>query len=232
MTLRDTIYIDTSVIQRTYNMESVAPPNPAFSHTGEMVTGQPVLFDATASGGAYDEELVYAWDFGDGKRGQSVRIPHIFIAPGNYDVTLTVSGRYGATREVTQAVTITAEQVATQFTGSVIGSVTGMDGPDLKDAVITLVGEERDVLTDQHGMAVMQDLPMGIPLHFRITKAGYVTQVVQLTIPETTGEALFFAALKKRVPAVTFSNVEFGGTKTGVDGAAFTRREIRFVRKV
>ncbi len=222
VTLRDTIYIDTSVIQRTYNMEAVTPPNPAFSHTGEMVTWQPVLFDATASGGAYDEELVYAWDFGDGKRGQSVRIPHIFIAPGNYDVTLTVSGRYGTTQEVTQVVTITAEQVATQFTGSVIGSVTGMDGPDLKDAVITLVGEDRDVLTDQRGMAVMQDLPMGIPLHFRITKAGYVTQVVQLTIPETTGEALFFAALKKRVPAVTFSNVEFGGTKTGVDGAAFT----------
>lgn len=221
-TLRDTIYIDGAIIERTYQLEAVDLPTAAFSVTGDLLAGQPVLFDASASAGAYGEELVYSWDFGDDKRGQAVGMPHIFVTPGVYEVQLTVAGNYGAKHQVSQSLTITAEQVATQFSGTVIASIADMDGMDLKDVQITLVEDNQEVLTDQHGMALLEDLPMGIPLHFRITREGYVTQVAELTIPETTGEAVFFASLMERAPAITFRNVEFGGTKSGRDGAAFS----------
>ncbi len=181
-----------------------------------------MIFDASTSNGAYGEELVYAWDFGDGKKGQSAGIPHIFIAPGSYEVQLTVSGSYGATHHTSQTVTILADQSATQFSGTVIGSITDMDGMDLKDVLIALVEEEQETQTDHRGMAVMENLPMGIPLHFRITREGYVTQVVKLTIPEDSGEAVFFSSLKERTPAVTLTNAEFGGSLSGTDGASFT----------
>jgi PKD repeat protein len=222
VTFRDTIQINSAVIEKNYQLQTVDPPSAAFSWTGELLAGKPVIFDATTSTGAYGEELVYAWDFGDGKKGQSAGIPHIFIAPGSYEVKLTVSGSYGATHHTSQTVTILADQSATQFSGTVIGSITDMDGIDLKDVLVTLVEEEQNATTDHRGMAVLEDLPMGIPLHLRINKEGYVTQVVALTIPEATGEAVFFATLKERAPAVTLPNAEFGGSLSGTDGASFT----------
>lgn len=221
-TLVDTVRIDGEVIVRNYQMEPVDPPSAAFSWSGELLTGQPVLFDATASTGAYGEVLIYSWDFGDGRKGQSGRIPHIFTTAGTYEVRLTVSGNYGAVHQVSKTINITPQQVATQFAGIVIASVADMDGQDLKDARIALVEDGSEVYTDQRGMALMEELPLNVPLHFRITKEGYVTQVAELTIPETTEEAVFFTNLKARAPGITLSNAEFGGSKTGADGASFT----------
>jgi hypothetical protein len=166
VTLIDTILIDGAIVERSYQLDNVDPPVAEFSFTGELKTGNPVLFDASASSGAYGEELTCTWDFGDGKKGQSVAVPHIFIAPGNYEVHLTATGKYGITHSVSKVVTITADQAATHSNGTVIAGVTDMDGLDLKDALITLVEDGRQVQTDHRGMAAMEDLPVGVPLHF------------------------------------------------------------------
>lgn len=222
VTLRDTIDIDGAVVEKTYTMQAADAPTALFSWSGELVTGSPVMFDASGSSGAYDEALVCTWDFGDGKKGQSAAMPHIFVAPGSYDVELTVSGKFGVTHQVAQTVTITASQEATHFNGTVIGSISDMDGMDLKDVRITLVEDGQEVSTDQRGLAELENLPVGIPLHFRITREGYVTQVAELTIPATTSEAVFFSSLMERAAAVTLNHAEFGGTKTGTDGASFS----------
>jgi len=52
--------------------------------------GDPIPFDGT---GSYDPEggpLDYDWDFGDGDFGSGPVVPHIYLSPGMYTVTLCV----------------------------------------------------------------------------------------------------------------------------------------------
>ena len=65
-----------------------------------------VDFDASAS---YDPDgtiVDYAWDFGDGNFGTGVAASHTYAAPGSYNVTLTVTGDFGAQDQQTQGVNV------------------------------------------------------------------------------------------------------------------------------
>ena len=68
------------------------------------MAGEVIIFDASDSqpegwlGG-------YTWNFGDGTFSEGVLVEHVFVAPGVYNVTLTVVDFYGQTSE--NAVTIT-----------------------------------------------------------------------------------------------------------------------------
>lgn len=50
-----------------------------------------VNFDAAASTDANNDALTYVWDFGDGQKGDGVRVSHKFSTVANYDVKLVVS---------------------------------------------------------------------------------------------------------------------------------------------
>ncbi len=67
------------------------------------------------SGTGTDEDgrvVAYAWDFGDGTRGQGPRTTHVYEKPGRYQVTLTVTDDDGLTGSAAAVVDATAEVAA------------------------------------------------------------------------------------------------------------------------
>ncbi|MGC8874932.1 MAG: PKD domain-containing protein, partial [Chloroflexia bacterium] len=66
------------------------PTNLAFSYRPEPLrAGQPATFTATV--GAGDGPLSYAWSFGDGSSAQGQVVQHTYAAPGTYQVVLTAT---------------------------------------------------------------------------------------------------------------------------------------------
>jgi PKD repeat protein len=64
--------------------------NPAITTTGTLTILQAVAFSALATSTA-KAAISYSWDFGDGSPADTRQNPsHIFTAPGNYPVTLTI----------------------------------------------------------------------------------------------------------------------------------------------
>lgn len=48
----------------------------------------------------------YAWDFGDGEKGQGEQVDHVYDEPGEYTITLTVTDSAGRVAEAEQPVTV------------------------------------------------------------------------------------------------------------------------------
>ena len=216
----DTIIINSSVIERSYQLTAAGKPTASFEVTGEMSVGKIIAFDASASTSDGGEALVYAWNFGDGKRGQSVRIPHLFDVPGDYVVSLTVAGEYGATHSISKTITITEGLSTEDFTGTIKGFITDETMLEIPSVNVSLVEGEMSGTTDNSGMVEITSLPVGIPIHLKITKQAYVNQVIELVIPEDTKEAHFYSTLKYRNSAITLSRAEFGGEVIGEDGTS------------
>jgi len=55
-----------------------------------------VSFDGGASTDSDGQIVSYAWDFGDGSKGQGVKVQHLYAAGGVYTVTLTVTDDRGS----------------------------------------------------------------------------------------------------------------------------------------
>jgi heat shock protein HslJ len=91
----------------TEEPEQTAPPPPVavISAPAEGVVAQPVTFDASASMSEAEIES-YTWNFGDGSLAEGVLVQHAFIAPGVYNITLTVKDAYGQTGTATMIITI------------------------------------------------------------------------------------------------------------------------------
>jgi PKD repeat protein len=68
-----------------------SPPvsNPGGPYSG--ATGQPIAFDGSGSSDPDGNNLVYAWNFGDGGTASSALTSHTYIAAGSYLVSLTVT---------------------------------------------------------------------------------------------------------------------------------------------
>jgi len=67
----------------TATIESIAP--------GQRVAGTTITFAAAAG-----QSVTYSWSFGDGASGLGGSASHVYAAPGNYTVVLTVSGAGGS----------------------------------------------------------------------------------------------------------------------------------------
>jgi PKD repeat protein len=83
--------------------------SPPVSHVRE-----PVFFDASAS---YDSDgfiFSYAWDFGDGNATGilTAEIVHVYVNPGEYNVTLLVMDNLGATNSTSQTLLVKAHAIA------------------------------------------------------------------------------------------------------------------------
>lgn len=220
VTKRDTLLVDNTYIEKNYKLQAADIPEAAFSFSGSLKVGEPVLFDASASLGGNGSDLVYSWDFGDQKRGQSETIPHLYNIPGDYNVRLTVFGEYGAKKSVEKTISISSGAVANEYTGIVNGYISNVSQEPLANVQLSLVEDALESDTDDSGVFHMSGLPVGIPLHFKIRKEGYVNQIITISIPEDTKEARFFTTLKARNPSVNLENAEFGGEIPGTEGSS------------
>lgn len=218
VTKRDTILIDSVVIERNYTLTDADKPMAAFSTSGIKQVGEVVMFDASASTSASGETLVYSWDFGDNKKGQSVGIPHLYNIPGDYTVKLTVTGNYGAKHSSSQTITIDPGPTAESNSGSLIGFINDEALFALPGATVSLVEGSAQGTTDTNGQIELTNLPVGIPIHLTVSKNGYVNQIVEITIPNETEEALFYSTLKVKGTISSLINAEFGGIIEGTEG--------------
>jgi PKD repeat protein len=79
------------------------PPVASFTFSCNRLT---CSFDGSAS---YDSDGTitnYAWNFGDGAKGSGATVIHVYVAPGTYVVTLTVTDNGGATGSQSNSVTV------------------------------------------------------------------------------------------------------------------------------
>jgi len=83
------------------------PPVAEFRLSAETVAVfQPVEFDASSSSDPDGEIVEFLWDFGDGNTAQGVVVSHVYTAPGEYTVTLTVRDDQGATATAREKITV------------------------------------------------------------------------------------------------------------------------------
>lgn len=75
--------------------------------TGEMVT----FSSAGSRHGLWGQTLEYTWDFGDGSISTKANPGHVFVEPGVYPVTLTVTDR-AETRTVRQHITVNGSSLS------------------------------------------------------------------------------------------------------------------------
>jgi PKD repeat protein len=88
---------------KVYTEEPVA----RFEYSPDRTKAKEVVtFDASGSFNAAGKIVNYTWEFGDGSRGEGLRIDHPFAAPGEYHTTLTVTDNGGKTKSETRLVTV------------------------------------------------------------------------------------------------------------------------------
>ncbi len=215
----DTITVEAVEITQSYALTAADKPTAAFEITGEQTVGKPVVFNGTSSSGSENEALIYSWDFDNGKKGQSAMLPHVFNTPGNYDVTLTVSGDYGGTNSITKSITIDEKPGTFPNTGILTGYISDLADQRLSGVAVTLVEAPAIAQSGIDGMVVMPNVPVGKPLHLKLAKEGYANQTVEITIPTDTEEAHFYASLKPRNAGIRIADAELGGEALGAEGA-------------
>jgi len=102
------------------------PPVAVFTESAEQVlTGETITFNASASFDPDGSVTSYFWDFGDGTNTTGVSVGHAYAEDGNYIVTLTVTDNDGSTASTSAVknvmnrppVAAFAESAETGYTG-------------------------------------------------------------------------------------------------------------------
>ena len=113
-----------------------------------------VLFQADAEDP--DGEIIgYAWDFGDGQAGTGAVIDHVFVTPGVYVVTLSVTDNIGAVQRVTTAITVLGESAGGLNTDDTEGD-SGLPIPGLNGCGAGATSSLLATLAGLMGMALMR----------------------------------------------------------------------------
>jgi hypothetical protein len=82
-----------------------AEPTPGFAAPVSAAAGAPLTFDAAPGTNAVVDS--YAWGFGDGQGADGKSASHVYAAPGDYTVTLTVADSFGNTGSASKQVDVT-----------------------------------------------------------------------------------------------------------------------------
>lgn len=94
----------TDTLIATINALPVADPGSART----AKAGETLTFDASGSSDADGTIATFAWDFGDGARGEGESATHAYAAEGAFTVKLTVTDDKGARGSATVTVLVTA----------------------------------------------------------------------------------------------------------------------------
>lgn len=129
-------------------------------------------------------------------------------------VTLVVTAEDGQT---TRDYVISIEQIPVEpDLAAVRVTVLDDDGFSVPNALLT-TDEGETATTDSQGRAELEAMP-GSTAIIRATGTGYATQVKRAALPDDQISADIVMALKRLEAPITLTNVENGGSVTGVDG--------------
>lgn len=129
-------------------------------------------------------------------------------------VTLVVTAEDGQT---TRDYVISIEQIPVEpDLAAVRVTVLDDDGFSVPNALLTTDAGET-ATTDSQGRAELEAMP-GITAIIRAKGTGYATQVKRAALPDDQISADIVMALKRLEAPITLTNVENGGSVTGVDG--------------
>jgi hypothetical protein len=194
-------------------------PTAAFTTLETVQAGTPLAFDASTSSDPDKDTLVFSWDFGDGGRGGSSLLAHVFNGAGSFTVRLTATDPSGVSSDSTKTITVSSRP-APGAVVSVQGMVRDSSGAVLSGANVELVGGTAGILSDAAGKVTLS-LATGTPNTLRISKSAYAEQYKILELPSTASSGFFDVVLSQRAPDQTL-DAGTGGSLSSNDGAKLT----------
>jgi PKD repeat protein len=104
------------------------PPAASFTPPAGATSEAAIQFDGSASSDPDGTIVAYAWSFGDGASASGATPTHVYAAPAEYTVTLTVTDDAGNTNSVSHVVNVSAPTTGTGGKGGTGGTGTGGTG--------------------------------------------------------------------------------------------------------
>jgi hypothetical protein len=194
-------------------------PTAAFSSLETVQAGTPLALDASPSSDPDKDALAFSWDFGDGGRGGSSLLAHVFNGAGSFTVRLTATDPSGASSSSTKTIAVSSRPAPGALV-TVQGTVRDSSGAVLVGANVELVGGTARILSDAAGKVTLS-LATGTPNTLRISKSGYAEQYKILELPPTASSGFFEVMLSQRAPDQTL-DAGTGGSLSSSDGAKLT----------
>jgi|GEM_PF-4774454 len=205
----------------TTTLQPAPAPTASFIVSGDQTAGSPVIFDASASVGASDEDLTYSWDFGNGKRGYGQSLSHVYTSSGSYSVTLTVAGDFASMGTITKSVSVSNAPSPPALT-IITGEITSVDLEPLEGVTANVVNDDFISVSGTDGRIVLGDAPSGVPIVVQLTKPGYALQTVRITPDKDSDENFFAASMVPLEEPVVVPTIEAGTDMTGKFGTRVT----------
>jgi hypothetical protein len=195
-------------------------PTAAFDAAVSVVAGVPLALDAAGSSDPDGDTLTYSWKFGDGTYGGGVQLAHVYTAPGDYSVTLTVDDGHGGSAQSMRAVNVQAGSAPGVGVQTRVLVVDG-SGP-LSGVTVGIVDGGASATTVADGTANIST-GTGAPVRLRFSKPGFADQIKAVELPAgATSGAYLEVTMQPRASALTLPDAAAGGMVAGTQGANVT----------
>lgn len=177
---------------------------------------EPLAFNGSASFDPHNDDLAYAWDFGDGGTGSGATPSHTFAAADTYTVTLTVTDICGAFDADTLQVTVTEDSGPEPLMADfVVRQLISVDPVTLEETWEQVGLSPDDPI--ESGLEVKLDATVSTgATYYRWRESGYLfgTQAEELV----TYSGPYEYNIKLTVYDATGQNVDFVEKTVYVDG--------------
>lgn len=224
----------TDTASDTFTATSQAP-GAAFtiSPSATQAVGATFDFDGTTS--THDSNTTitgYSWNLGDGGTSMSATPSHSYTAPGNYNVTLTVTDGFGKMSSTTKTVAVTSQAPIAAFTISPstsqpINTAFSFDGggstPDPSATIASYDWNWGDNTTDGSGAtpAHSYSSPGNYSVTLTVTDSLGKTDGITHTVTASGPPAASFTMSPATVP--TAAAVTFDGSSSSESFGTITR---------
>jgi PKD domain len=180
--------------------------------------GVPLSVDGSNSSDADGDPLTHSWDFGDGVRGGTAKIAHVYASSGSFKLKLTVGDGKGGFSSAEKTITVTPGETSSKSVNT-LAIVTDLAGAPMSGVTLSIAETTATTGADGRGSIAT---PVGIPVTLQFSKSGYADQFKALELPETAESGYLEVKLMPREANQTLPNASNGGAVTGKESAKVT----------